>query len=72
MRLFLKVRPGAGKDYVEKIDDNHYVIWVKEPPQHGLANKGVVRVLAKHLNKPKELLTIKSGHISSNKVLEVL
>jgi len=72
MRLFLKVRPGAGKDFVEKIDESHYTVWVREAPQHGQANKGVIRVLAEYLDKPKGLITIKSGHISSSKVIEIL
>lgn len=72
MRIFVKTRPGAGGDKVEKTDDTHYIVWVKEPPQHGQANKGVIRVLAKYLDKPKELLTIKSGHTSSAKVVEIL
>ncbi len=72
MRLFLKVRPGSGKDYVEKIDDTHYTVWVREAPERGQANKGVIRLLAKYLDKPRELITIKSGHTSFNKVIEIL
>jgi uncharacterized protein len=72
MRIFIKVRPGAGGDKVEKTDNTHYVVWVKEPPQHGQANKGVIRVLADYFDKPKALLAIKSGHTSSAKVVEIL
>lgn len=72
MRIFVKVRPGAGGDKVEKIDEAHYIVWVKEPPQKGQANKGVIRVLADYLDKPKPLITIKSGHTSSAKVIEIL
>ena len=72
MRIFVKVRPGAGGDKVEKTDDTHYIVWVKEPPQKGQANKGVIRVLAQHFDKPKALVTIKSGQTSSAKVIEIL
>ena len=72
MRIFVKTRPGAGGDKVDKIDDDHFVAWVKEPPQHGQANKGVIRVLADYFDKPRALLTIKSGHTSSAKVVEIL
>ncbi len=72
MLIFAKVRPGAGGEKIDKIDDSHFVVWVKEPPQHGQANKGVIRVLAEYLDKPKSLLTIKSGHTSSAKVIEIL
>ena len=71
MRIFVKARPGAGGEKVEKIDDTHFIVWVKEPPQHGQANKGVIRVLAEYFDKPKSLLTIKTGHTSSMKVIEI-
>ena len=72
MRIFVKTRPGAGGEKVEKIDDTHFIVWVKEPPIKGLANKGVIRVLAKYFDKPKTLLTLKSGHTSSAKVVKIL
>jgi len=79
MRIFVKVRPGAclsgrqaGGEKVDKINDTHYIVWVKEPAQKGQANKGVVRVLAEYFNKPKSFITIKSGHTSSAKVVEIL
>lgn len=72
MRILAKIRPGAGGDKVEKIDETHYIVWVKEPPQKGQANKGVIRVLANFFDKPKSLITIKSGHTSSAKVIEIL
>lgn len=71
MRIFVKVRPGAGSDKVEKTDDTHYVVWVKEPPQKGQANKGVIRVLASFFNKPKTLVVVKSGQNSPTKVIEI-
>lgn len=71
MRIFVKVRPGAGEEKVDKIDENHYLVWVRESPQKGQANKGVIRVLAEYFNKPKSLLAIKSGQTSSAKVVEL-
>jgi hypothetical protein len=37
-----------------------------------ITNKAVIRALAEYLDKPKTLLTIKSGHTSSAKVIEIL
>lgn len=71
MRIFVKTRPGAGAEKVDKIDETHYIVWVREPPERGQANKGVIRVLAEYLDKPKSLLAIKSGHTSSAKVIEI-
>ena len=72
MRIFVKTRPGAGGEKVDKTDDTHYIVWVREAPEHGQANKAVLRVLAEYFDKPKALLTIKSGHTSSMKVIEIL
>ena len=72
MRIFVKTRPGAGAEKVDKVDNTHYIVWVREAPEHGQANKAVIRALAEYLGKPKALLTIKSGHTSSAKVIEIL
>lgn len=72
MRIFVKVRPGAKEEKVDKIDEDHYLVWVKNSPQKGQANKGVIQILAGYFDKPKPLITIKSGHTSSTKVVEIL
>lgn len=72
MRISVKVRPGARGEKVDKIDENNFIVWVREPADKGQANKGVIRVLAEYFDKPKPLITIKSGHTSSLKIIEIL
>jgi len=33
MKFFLKVKPGAKREKVEKINESSFEVWVKEPPR---------------------------------------
>lgn len=62
----------AYEEKVEKIDENHFLVCVPEPPQNGLANKGIVRALAKHFKVAPSMVVIKKGFTSKQKVVEIL
>ena len=40
MKIFVTVKPNAKEERVEKIDDTHFKVSVKEPPTEGRANWG--------------------------------
>lgn len=69
MRIFVKARPLAGEEKVEKIDDQHYYIWVKEPPAKGLANRAIVKAAAEYFKVPVSTVKIVSGFTGRQKVL---
>ncbi|MBU2544932.1 DUF167 domain-containing protein [Patescibacteria group bacterium] len=71
MKILVSVKSGAREDEIEKIDNTHYIISVKERPVKGQANKGVVRVLADYLGVSKSRIKMKSGFTSSEKTLEI-
>jgi len=71
-RIFVSARPGSGKELVEDLGDNKYKVWVREPADKGSANKAVILALSKHLDIPRSQLIIRTGHISRNKIVEVL
>ncbi len=71
MRIFIKVKSRSYQEKVEKIDKNHFVVWVKEPPAKGLANKGVVKVLADYFGVSQYDVRLVSGFTSSNKLVEI-
>ena len=48
-----------------------FIVSVKEPPVHGLANKAIIRALANHFNVAQSRIRIVSGHTSRQKVVEV-
>lgn len=72
MKVFVKVKAKARKEKVEKINENNFMIAVKEPPVKGKANRAVIKALAKFLGISPSQITIKSGAASRQKILEVL
>jgi len=71
MEIFVKVKPASGEEKVEKIDEAHFVVSVKELPVKGLANKGIVRVLSGYFSVPQSKVRIVSGHFSRQKVIKI-
>lgn len=72
MKIFVKAKPNAKEEKVEKIDDTHFVVKVKEPPVQGRANRAIIKVLADFLNTAPSRLNIISGYTAKQKVIEVL
>ena len=72
MKLFVKAKPGAYEERVLQIDLTHFEVSVREPPEHGLANRAIVRALAEHLDVSPSRLSLARGFSSRNKVIELL
>lgn len=72
MKLFVAAKPGARREKVEKIDETHFEVAVKEPPVQGRANAAIIRALADFLALPPSRLRIVSGWSSRRKVIDVL
>lgn len=70
MRLTVYVRPGAGSEKVEKFSDG-YKVWVKEAPEKGRANKGVINAMATYFDISKQNIQIVSGGTSSKKIIQI-
>jgi hypothetical protein len=71
MRIFVKVKPGAKEEKIEKIDEAHFVVFVKEAPEKGKANEATIKVLAEHFRISKSDIKLISGFSSKNKIFEV-
>lgn len=71
MKIFVKAKPLAKEEKVEKIDDNHFIVWVKEPPFKGLANKAIIKVLSDYFLTRSDNIRMISGFASRNKLLEI-
>jgi hypothetical protein len=71
MKIFVKARPSAREEKVEKIDDQNYIVWVKEPPIDGKANNAVRNALALYFKTGTSFVKIISGHTSRNKIIEI-
>jgi len=72
MRIVVSAKPNSKGDKVEKIDDTHFRVWVKEPPVKGRANAAIVKLLASHFGVRKNNVRIVSGLFQKKKVIEVL
>ncbi|MEK7593480.1 MAG: DUF167 domain-containing protein [Patescibacteria group bacterium] len=82
MKIFVKAKPNAKEEKIEKIDppspngfgrasDSHFMVSVKEPPVEGRANKSIIKVLAEYFNVQQSDVKIISGHASKNKMIEI-
>ena len=71
MKLFVKVKPKAKVAKIEKIDSEHFVVAVCEPPEKGLANEAVERALAAYFNVSRSRILIVAGRTSREKVIEI-
>lgn len=71
MKLFVKVKPKAREEKVEKIDESHYIVHTKNAPEKGKANEGVIRQIADHFSVSKSSIAILTGKTSRLKVILV-
>jgi uncharacterized protein (TIGR00251 family) len=72
MKIFVKAKPNAKEEKVEKIDDSNYTVSVKEPPVKGKANKAIRNALAVYFKTGSSRVKIVAGHTSRNKIIEIL
>ena len=72
MKIFVKAKPNANQERVEKIDEQNYVVSVKEPPVNGKANNAIRNALAVYFKTGSSCIKIVSGHTSRNKIIEVI
>lgn len=71
MKIFVKAKPNAKQEKVEKIDEAHFVVSVKEPPRQGRANEAVAKVLAEYFKMNRSAFKLVSGFSSKNKIFEI-
>jgi hypothetical protein len=72
MKIFVKVRPKAREEKVEKIDDINFKVKVTQPPEKGKANLAVIRALADYFNVNQSNVQIVSGSTSKLKIIEII
>lgn len=72
MKIFVKAKPGARISEIQKVDENHYVVSVKEPPIQGKANVAIIEALAEYFQKRLSQVRIVSGFTSRQKIVEII
>jgi uncharacterized protein (TIGR00251 family) len=68
MRIIVDVKAESREESVEKIDEGHYLVRVKESRKRGKANQALLKLLKKHFSKQVFLV---SGATSTTKIIEV-
>ncbi|HXK40511.1 MAG TPA: DUF167 domain-containing protein [Candidatus Paceibacterota bacterium] len=72
MKINVKAKPNSHEEKVEKVSDTEFIVSVKEPPVQGRANRAIINALALHFGIASVRVKIVSGHISRQKVVEIL
>ncbi len=72
MKIFVKAKPNSKEEKVKKIDENNFVVSVKEPPVKGKANEAIRNALAVYFKTASSRVKIISGYSSRNKIIEIV
>lgn len=72
MTIFVKVKPGSKHEKIEQTGEKHFTVSVKAQAHEGKANNAVIEALAKHFDLSKAYVQILSGHMSKDKVIEII
>ena len=71
MKIQVKAKPSSREEKVEKIDEQNYVVSVKESPIKGKANEAIRNALAVYFKTGSSRVKIVSGFSSRNKIIEI-
>ena len=71
MKIFVKARPNSKAESIEKVDDTHFTVAVKEPPVKGRANAAISKALADYFGIAPSQVSLVSGFSSKQKVFEI-
>ncbi|MCM8783700.1 MAG: DUF167 domain-containing protein [Candidatus Omnitrophica bacterium] len=72
MKISVKVKPNAKQEKIEKISENKFQVWVKEPPKDHKANRAVIEVLSNYFSVSKSQIRIIWDFYSKQKYIEVV
>jgi uncharacterized protein (TIGR00251 family) len=71
MKISARVKPNAKQDKIERVNESHFLIRVKEKPQEGKANRAVIKALAEYFEVPQSRIVLLKGHSSKEKIFEI-
>ncbi len=72
MKIRVLAKPNANKGEVQKIDQDHYMVSVKEPPVKGAANRAILKLLSEYFEVSLSKVRMIHGHTTRNKTIEIL
>ncbi len=71
MILKVEAHLNSKEEFVEKIGESFYKVYVKERPIKGKANKRIVEMLSKFLKIPKSQIILKKGEKGKIKIFQI-
>ena len=71
MKFFVKARPNSKAESIEKVDDTHFTVAVKEPQVKGRANVAISKALARHFGIAPSRVSLVSSFSSKQKVFAI-
>ncbi|MEK7453231.1 MAG: DUF167 domain-containing protein [Patescibacteria group bacterium] len=71
MKILIKVYPNSKENKVLQNEDDSFNIRVKAQAKEGKANKAVITLLAEYFKISKSSITIKIGHSTRNKIIDI-
>jgi uncharacterized protein YggU (UPF0235/DUF167 family) len=72
MYIKVRVKAGAKKDEIEQVNENTFNVSVKADARQNMANKSVIRVVARYLEIEENKVRIINGHQSPSKLISIL
>lgn len=72
MKVFVRAKPNANEQRVEKISETHFEVAVKEPPVKGMANEAIAKALAEYFGIARSRVRLISGFSSKQKAFEIV
>ncbi len=71
MKIFVTVKTGVEKEYVERRDDAHFNVGVKSVPEKGKANARIAKLIADFFKVSLARITLRSGRTSKTKCFDI-
>lgn len=71
MKIFVKAKPLAKEEKLDRVDESHFIVWVKEPPIKEKANEAIRKKLADYFKISASQVFLKSGFASKDKIFEI-
>ena len=71
MKIIVVAKPKRKKVLVVKVDKEHYLVSITEPPMEGRANDGIIKALSKYFNINRNEIFLLSGNTSKIKTYEI-
>jgi len=71
MKVFVKVKPKAKEEKIQKLNDSHYLILTKQMPVKGKANQAALKMLAEYFKTSPNKIRIVSGLCSKQKIIKI-